>query len=210
MPCELAVTTLPATSITGTSAKLHGRVDTDCGEAVSCAMGWGKSVDLTDWASVGSYNAGEEYEYNLGGLEDNTTYYFRTKGTNSIGVTYGSILNFTTGGAIYPSIPTIRATGLVHRFSPGNYTLETILGSIRTAAAVPSYSLEPAPTLPPRPPPPREIFAWNYADFLRRMFEAGITGTTRECVENDYKTIDGQLHRCVSGKWIKWDVRWGL
>ncbi len=61
-------------------------------------------------------------------------------------------------GVIYPSDPITRVMGLVHRCSPGNYTLEIFLGDIRTdwAAMRPQISRTPDATLPapPMPVPP--------------------------------------------------------
>ncbi len=49
----------------------------------------------------------------------------------------------------YPSDPIVRITGLVHRYSPGNYTLEVFLGDTRTDwdYLKPDVSEKPAETL---------------------------------------------------------------
>ena len=51
--------------------------------------------------------------------------------------------------ATFPSDPTTRVTGLVHRYSPGNYTLEIFLGDTKTdwSDQMPSVTDKPAKTL---------------------------------------------------------------
>lgn len=64
----------------------------------------------------------------------------------------------------FPSDDLARVTGLVHRYSPGNYTLEILLGDTKTdwASIRPSIAKEPAPTVPEKPleevaPVPEEL-----------------------------------------------------
>jgi len=56
---------------------------------------------------------------------------------------------------IYPSDANTRVTGLVHRWSPGNYTLEVFLGDTHTDWSVsrPEIIEQPVATLTPKPKP---------------------------------------------------------
>jgi hypothetical protein len=55
---------------------------------------------------------------------------------------------------IGPAETTTRVTGLVHRYSPGNYTLEVFLGDTKTDwdESKPEVSTRPTPTMEPKPP----------------------------------------------------------
>jgi len=77
------------------------------------------------------------------------------------GWVYGEVLCITLPGAEYPSASLVRVTGLVHRWSPGHYSLEVALGGVSTEYGMPQYtavptSLVPEPTepVPPAPTPP--------------------------------------------------------
>ena len=57
----------------------------------------------------------------------------------------------------------VRVGGLIHRFSPGNYTLEVILGGLTSDFSIPWASVEPISAMVEEVPvcPAGEILAWS-------------------------------------------------
>ncbi|MFZ4571138.1 MAG: BACON domain-containing protein [Bacteroidales bacterium] len=105
------VTTLNATSVTGTSAIINGSVNPN-GLATTYYFEWGTSVSYgttTTTTSAGSGTSTLAVNANLTSLTLGITYHFRLVATNSDGVSYGGDLSFTTGAA---SVTTTAATAI--------------------------------------------------------------------------------------------------
>src|SRR4030042_3933200 len=104
------LTTIPATSITVTTATSGGDITSSGGTPVIVrGVCWSTSQNpaidgnhTSDGPGVGTYSS------SITGLTGNTTYYIRAYATNSIGTGYGNELSFKTG----PVIPTITTTGI--------------------------------------------------------------------------------------------------
>ena len=93
------VTTLPATSVGGTTATLNGSVTAN-GLATDAWFEYGTDPTLASSTSassqsVGSDTTGRSINVSLTGLTEGTTYYYRVNATNSAGTSTGKILGFT-------------------------------------------------------------------------------------------------------------------
>jgi hypothetical protein len=78
------VTTLPATDVDGTSAKLWGQILNDGGEACEYRFRYKKEggyYSYTSWS--GSVTTGESFSQSISGLEPNSTYCFNAQARNS-------------------------------------------------------------------------------------------------------------------------------
>lgn len=69
---------------------------------------------------------------------------------------YGEILCATTTGESYPSEAVTRVTNLIHRWSPGHYSLVLALGEVTSEFGLPQYRDIPLSAIPPTPPGPPE------------------------------------------------------
>lgn len=92
------VTTLAASSVTGTSAALNGSVNPN-GVFTTAWFEWGTSSTLATYMSTATQWAGSggnavAISAALSGLTAGTTYYFRVAASNSAGTSRGSILSF--------------------------------------------------------------------------------------------------------------------
>ncbi len=106
------VHTLPATSVTTTTAQLNGDV-TSNGSSTTVWFEWGTDPNLVTYSTttqqtVGSSAVSQAVSANLTGLVTGTTYYFRVAASNSCGTSRGAILSFTPGGL--PTVTTLPAT----------------------------------------------------------------------------------------------------
>jgi hypothetical protein len=102
-----AITTSPATAITGTTATLNGSVNPE-GLATTAYFQWGTSSSFgstTSSQSIGSGTTSVTITANLTGLTAGTTYYFRVVGTNSTATNYGATATFTAAAVTPPSAP---------------------------------------------------------------------------------------------------------
>lgn len=90
------VTTLVATSVAQTSARLNGFLANAGGTTNQVWLEWGPTQSLG--YSTAQQTLGVSYAYNsyVTGLVPGTTYYFRAVAQNSYGVSYGNIVAFTT------------------------------------------------------------------------------------------------------------------
>jgi len=100
------VTTLPADSITKTSARLHGSVDSTGGED-PFAVVFEYRLKSGGLETVVKYGVGNYYA-DLTGLTPGNTYEFRFYAENSAGKGYGNWLEFTTDPNIVPPTVTTR------------------------------------------------------------------------------------------------------
>ncbi|MBU0678632.1 MAG: DUF11 domain-containing protein [Verrucomicrobia bacterium] len=93
-----------ASNVLVTTARIHGQIFSTGGEDASVRFYWGTSDAGTTKGSwqhevvlSGTYGAGELVYTNLGGLTSETTYYYRTYATNSVGDDWSdSAASFTT------------------------------------------------------------------------------------------------------------------
>ncbi len=98
-----AISTLPASHVLPTSARLNGLVGNTGGQAPLVFMVWGSSDGGTDagaWdygASLGTVD-GDAFSHNLTGLEAGTTYYFSAFAVNDGGINWGASRSFTALG----------------------------------------------------------------------------------------------------------------
>lgn len=106
------VTTVPASSVSQTSARLNGYLNTTGNSNYNCSVGlscvgpinqntdiwfeWGTNTNLG--YTTNRQNAFNPMTYNsfISGLRPDTNYFFRAVAQNNFGVTYGQIISFTT------------------------------------------------------------------------------------------------------------------
>ena len=107
-----AATTLAATSVSSTGAKLNASVNPE-GTATTYDFVYGTNSSLssgtttTTSESAGSGTSAVSESVTLTGLTPNTTYYFEVQATNSAGTIGGTILSFKTSA---PALPPPGAT----------------------------------------------------------------------------------------------------
>lgn len=162
-PYTPLVTTDPATSVLKVSALMHGTLDDDGGEACTCAFEWGLTTSYGNSVEVSTTRTtGQTFQGTATGLLPSTTYHFRAKATNSDGTGYGADRTFTTEGGLFPSVSTTRVSSLVHRWVPGSYTLEMVLGGITSEFGLIIPTGKPAPTIPTLPVcQSDEVLTWS-------------------------------------------------
>jgi len=100
------MTTLPASTVARTSARLNSIVDDDGADDVVVKFGWGESSQPTIEAYdhyqtlEGTWNTGEHPYLDIDSLSASTTYYFRVQGITDIDTDLGSELTFETTDVI--------------------------------------------------------------------------------------------------------------
>ena len=104
-PAALTANT-QAQDVKGTSATLTGTVN-DAGVPTTVSFDYGTSASLVSFQTVSaapallSAGSGEtSVSATVSGLQPNTLYYFRVKGTNSMGTTAGDIKSFSTASTL--------------------------------------------------------------------------------------------------------------
>ena len=118
------VTTSAATSVGSTTATLNGNVTSDGGVAITergfyCDTTSNPTTKYTVSGTTGAYTK------NMTGLSPGTIYYFKAYATNSVGTSYGSILNFTTSvGA--PTVTTQAAAAVEENTATGRGNITAI------------------------------------------------------------------------------------
>ncbi len=111
-------TTSAATGTTTTTATLNGSVTAEnastavsfCYSTSSALTSCGGATSVTASPATATGTAATTESAAVSGLTSGTEYYFQIKAVNSIGTTYGSVLNFTTLSAA-PLATTSAATG---------------------------------------------------------------------------------------------------
>lgn len=119
----------PATQITQTSAMLNGRVNPN-GRLTQTWFEYGTSPSLGQQTSTYAITESPyvtdgfaQIGRSVFGLNTNTTYYFRTVAQNDRGISYGSILSFTTGldnQGNAPEVETMYASNITRNFATLN------------------------------------------------------------------------------------------
>ena len=109
------VVTNAATNITQNSATLNGTVNPN-NSNTNVWFEYGTTQSLGNTVGNQSLSGNSTLNINalLGGLQTNTTYYFRAVAQNSYGTSYGSVANFTTSGqqGSAPMVNTLSASNI--------------------------------------------------------------------------------------------------
>jgi hypothetical protein len=120
------VGTFEPTSITSTTAIVGGIISDNGGaEITECGICWDIEQNPTiesNHVSVESVTIGE-FTIELTDLNPNTTYYFRSYASNSVGTGYGEVMSFTTNDAPVGTINglfTVSNSGTKVHFARGN------------------------------------------------------------------------------------------
>lgn len=102
-----AVLTKPATYVARNSALLNGSANPNGGVG-NAWFEYGPTASLglkTNAQPIGSGNSYVDTAFALTSLVENTTYYFRVVAQTPAGISYGSVLRFTTAGGVTPPPP---------------------------------------------------------------------------------------------------------
>lgn len=97
-----AITTMAATLVTSTTARLNSTLSNSGGEACSVRflVGTVSGVYTANTTAVAGYTTGQSPYADLTGLVIGTQYFFRAEATNSVSTQLGSELNFTTSTGV--------------------------------------------------------------------------------------------------------------
>ncbi len=138
-----AVSTTAVGSITFTSAVSGGTISSDGGAAVTArGVCWSTSPNPTvslSTKTVDGIGSGS-FSSNITGLVGGTTYYVRAYATNSVGISYGSQVAFTTAQPTYP-VGSVFCTGtptaIVDVTNPvtGKTWMDRNLGAMQSATS---------------------------------------------------------------------------
>ena len=167
------VTTVPATSITGTGATLNGGL-TSMGSATSVTVGflWGTSSTLSGATNVtaGTLTATGPFSSALTGLTNGVTYYCEAW-ANGVGFAHGAILSFNTAHTP-PTVATAPATGVTATAATLNGDL-TGLGTSASATVGFLWGTSSTLSAATNTTPTTETAATTFSDTL-----AGLTPST--------------------------------
>jgi hypothetical protein len=139
------VSTLAATSVTGTSATLNGTVNPN-GISTTYYFQYGTTTSYgstTTSTSAGSGTSAVAVTANLTGLTGGTTYHFRLTATNSDGTIYGNDFSFTPGAAVV-STTTASSITTSTASSGGNVSSD---GGLAVSARGVCWSTSAGPTI---------------------------------------------------------------
>ena len=142
----ISVTTYSATDITQNSATSGGNVTDDGGFTVTAkGVCWSTSQNPTinDNHTVDGSGIGTFVSY-LTGLSENTTYYVRAYGTNSVGTSYGNQISFITLSLL--SVNTYSVTNITQNSATSGGNVTNDGGSTVTAKGV-CWSISQNPTI---------------------------------------------------------------
>jgi len=90
------IATRSATDVTNTSAAMNGYVDPLGNTGTQTWFEWGYSMSLGNTTPIVNREESAYFGFTIGGLNVNTTYYYRAVAQNSRGTTKGTIMNFKT------------------------------------------------------------------------------------------------------------------
>ena len=139
------VTTSVVTSITQTTAISGGTITSDGGATVTArGVCWSTSPNPT---TAGSYTVDGSgtgtFVSNLTGLTGGASYYVRAYATNSVGISYGNQLTFTT--LTFPTVTTAAVTNITQTTATSGGTVTSDGGATVTVRGV-CWSTSPDPT----------------------------------------------------------------
>ena len=145
-PPPPAVSSVAATHVTGSGARLNGAINPN-GQQTSYAFQWGPTTGYgheTPLTSGGAGSAPESVSANLAGLDGGSTYHFRVIAINASGTSVGADESFTTSGtrpspSAAPSATTTEATGV-------NQAGATLNGTDNPNGQATTYYFEYGPT----------------------------------------------------------------
>lgn len=171
----IAVQTDPATYISATGATLNGTLLDDGSDTpVTCSFQYGLTTSYELGDNIGQIvvTEGTSWSTAIGtNLTPGATYHFRAKAVGLSGATvYGQDRTFGTAA---PAEPLVRVSSLIHRWSPGNYSLEIIMGGLSGQFVSPVGTPKPSPTIPPTPAPPvptKPTWSGPYYDAFKTMW----------------------------------------
>ena len=132
---------------------------------------WGVGDNYTDWI-IGVPLGEDSIETDIvGAMDENETYRVQVQfrvNTDTYMMQLYKTFNSGTFATVYPSEGTTRVSGLIHRFSPGNYKLEAVLGGLSSSFSVPGSSGRVSPAVNPTPPPVKSTYTQaDYESWLR-------------------------------------------
>lgn len=153
LPNPPTVETLPASSITSSSATLAGTVNPNGGEVTSCSIEYSTSPSLTGASSLscgspGSGTSPVAVSVQPTGLAPSTVYYFRVAAARNAGGegSPGAIRSFTTGSIVAPQKPPTVEAGSASQIT---HTSATLGGAVNpNGAEVTSCIIEYGTSLP--------------------------------------------------------------
>ncbi len=145
-PPPPAVSSVAATHVTGSGARLNGAINPN-GQQTTYAFQWGPTTGYgheTPLTSGGAGSAPESVSANLAGLDGGSTYHFRVIAINASGTSVGADESFTTSGtrpspSAAPSATTTEATGV-------NQAGATLNGTDNPNGQATTYYFEYGPT----------------------------------------------------------------
>ena len=143
------VTTSTVTGITQTSAIGGGNVTNDGGAAVTeRGICWSTSHNPTISGNHQSNGTGTgSFTVNMSGLAPGTTYYVRAYAVNSVGVSYGDEVNFTTQlNPTVPMVTTSTVTGITQTSATGGGNVTSDGGATVTERGI-CWSTSHTPTV---------------------------------------------------------------
>jgi hypothetical protein len=135
-----AVTTSPATGITGNGAKLNGKVNPN-GAATTWFFEYGTTTGYgtkTPVKNAGNGTKASNVNATVGGLSASTTYHYRLVATNPSGTTDGADQTFTTSG------PPVVQTGPVQTVTT---TTAVLTGTVNPLGHPTTWHFEYGPTI---------------------------------------------------------------
>lgn len=165
----LSVTTDPATNVEPFTATLNGTLTqgTPGGGQWDCYFEWGSESPYDNTTTPVSKASGNTFYADISGLNPGTTYRFRAVAEHAtLDTMYGSWRSFNSSGGGHPDEALARVSSLIHRWVPGSYTLEMVLGGLTSEYSLMVPSGKPTPTIPPTVPeiptcPPGYMLSWS-------------------------------------------------
>lgn len=142
------VTTATVTDITSSSAVTGGAVIDSGGAVISergiCYSKFG--IPTKDSLTIAGGSGYGAFVSTLSGLTGNTTYYVRAYATNSKGISYGSVLEFTTPAPTVASVLTVGVSNITGFTANCSANVTTDGGAAVTLRGV-CFSTQPNPTI---------------------------------------------------------------
>ncbi len=135
------VTAQPASSISASSARLWGRVQSDGGATIlERRLEWGPAGSWINFTANVTVSGGDFY-YDLSGLSPNTSYQFRAWARNSVGWAMSGAASFSTTGVVGPTVTISASDSSASESGPGTGTFTlTRTGSTASSLLV-NYSI---------------------------------------------------------------------